>query len=172
MVRKNHGARIAGTAAQGWAAGLLIICGMLVPAPRPMLAAGPPLAIVVNPATPVEELTLAEVRKIMLGDRQFWKSNIRVVLLLRAPTARERTVVLQTIYQMSEAQFRQYWIAKIFRAETTTGPKIVYSNQMTTELVSTIPGSIGFIDASNIQPGVKVLRVNGKLPGEKGYPLQ
>jgi len=117
-------------------------------------------------------LGLAEVRKIMLGDRQFWPSNVRIVLLVRAPVARERTVVLRTIYQMSEAQFRQYWISKIFRAESTTGPKIVYSAEMTNELVSAIPGSIGFIDAAKVQGGVKVLRVDGKMPGESGYPLQ
>ena len=172
MVRENDRARRAGIVARLWTTGLLITCVMLAPALRPAAAAGSPVAIIVNSETPVEELSLAEVRKILLGDRQFWKTNIRVVLLVRAPVARERTVVLKTIYQMSEAQFRQYWIAKIFRAETTSGPKIVYSDQMTSELVSAIPGSIGFVDASNIQPGVKVLRVDGKLPGEKGYPLQ
>ena len=140
--------------------------------PAPAKAAGSPVAIVVNPSTPVNELSLAEVRKILLGDRQFWPSNLRVVLLVRAPVARERTVVLHTIYQMSEAQFRQYWIAKVFRAESTTGPKIVYSDEMTNELVAVIPGSIGFIDAAKVQPGVKVLRVDSKLPGERGYPLQ
>ena len=56
----------------------------------------------------------------MLGDRQFWTSNLRVTLLVRAPGAREREVVLKTIYQMSEAQFRQYWIAKVFRAEAAS----------------------------------------------------
>ena len=66
---------------------------------------------------PVDNLTFAELRRLMLGDRQFWASNLKVTLLVRAPGARERDVVLKTIYQMSEAQFRQYWIAKVFRAE-------------------------------------------------------
>ncbi len=150
----------------------LACCALLALAPRADSAAGTAVAIVVNAATPVESLSLAEVRKILLGDRQFWNSDMRIVLLVRAPVAHERTVVLRSIYQMSESQFRQYWIAKIFRAEATSGPKIVYSAEMTNELIAAIPGSIGFIEAAKAQPGVKVLRIDGKLPGESGYPLQ
>ena len=91
---------------------------------------------------------------------------------MRAPVARERDVVLKKIYQMNEAQFRQYWIGKVFRAEATAGPKIVYSNETAMELVQNLPGSIAFVDASQIPRGVKVLKVDGRLPGEKGYPLQ
>ena len=51
----------------------------------------------------------------------------KVTLLVRAPGAREREVVLKTIYQMSEAQFRQYWIAKVFRAEAAQRPPGSYT---------------------------------------------
>ncbi len=129
------------------------------------------IAIVVHPDVPVDNLNLADLRKFLLGDRQFWSSNLRVTLLIRAPVARERDAVLKTIYQMTEAQFRQYWIAKVFRAEAPVGPKIVYSNEMAAELVGQIPGSIAFVDAAQIPKGLKVLKIDGHLPGEKGYPL-
>ena len=109
---------------------------------------------------------------MLLGDRQFWTSNLRVTLLVRAPGAREREVVLKTIYQMSEAQFRQYWIAKVFRAEAASGPRIVYSNEMAAELTSAVPGAVAFVDASQVPNGLKVLKINGKLPGDKDYPLR
>jgi ABC-type phosphate transport system substrate-binding protein len=127
---------------------------------------------VVHPDTPVNNLSLAEVRKIFLGDRQYWTTNMPVVLLIRAPVARERDVVLKTIYQMSESQFKQYWIAKIFRAEAATAPKLVYSNDMANELVTAIPGAIAFIDSREVRPGAKVLRIDGRLPGQPGYPLR
>jgi len=95
-----------------------------------------------------------------------------VTLLIRAPVARERDVVLKKVYQMNEAQFRQYWIAKVFRAEATSGPKVVYSNQSATELVASTPGSISFVDAAQIPKGVKVLKIDGHAPGDKDYPLR
>ena len=130
------------------------------------------VAVVVHPDTPISNLSLAEVRKVFLGDRQYWSTNVPVVLMIRAPVARERDVVLKIIYQMSESQFKQYWIAKIFRAESATAPKVVYSNDMANQLVTAIPGSIAFIDSKDVKPGSKVVRVDGRLPGEPGYPLR
>jgi hypothetical protein len=130
------------------------------------------VAIVVRKDLPVENLTLSEVRKLFMGDRQFWNSNMRVTLLIRAPEARERTVVLKKIYQMTEAQFRQYWVSKIFRADAATGPKFVYSNEMAAELIGVIPGAVAFADPSRVPPALKILKVDGRLPGEKAYPLQ
>lgn len=130
------------------------------------------IAVVVHPDTPVSNLSLTEVRKVFLGDRQYWSTNVPVVLLIRAPVARERNVVLKVIYQMSESQFKQYWIAKIFRAESASAPKVVYSNDMANELVSAIPGAIAFIDSREVRPGAKVIRVDGRLPGEPGYVLR
>ena len=133
---------------------------------------GMDVAVVVHPDTPVSNVNLTEVRRIFLGDRQYWNTNVPVVLLVRAPVARERNVVLKVIYQMSESQFKQYWIVKIFRAETASAPKLVYSNDMANELVTAIPGAITFIDARAVRPGAKVIRVDGHLPGESGYPLR
>jgi ABC-type phosphate transport system substrate-binding protein len=130
------------------------------------------IAVVVHPDVPISNLSLSEVRKVFLGDRQYWSTNVPVVLMIRAPVARERDVVLKIIYQMSESQFKQYWIAKIFRAESATAPKVVYSNDMANQLVTAIPGAIAFIDSKQVKPGSKVLRVDGRLPGEPGYPLR
>ncbi len=130
------------------------------------------IAIVVRPDVPVDNLSFAELRRLMLGNRQFWSSNLRVTLLVRAPVARERDVVLKTIYQMSEAQFRQYWIAKVFRAEAASSPRIVYSNEMAAELALSIPGAVAFVEVAQVPKGLTVLKIDGKLPGEKGYALR
>jgi ABC-type phosphate transport system substrate-binding protein len=152
---------------------LLLITGLLCSyslgrnAPPPVSD----IAVVVSRDVPVEDLTFPELRKIALGDRQFWSSNLRVTLLIRAPEARERDVVLKDVLQMSESQFHMYWVGKVFRAETTAGPKMVYSNEMALSLINSIPGSVAFMDAGQVPRDSKVIRVGGLLPGEKGYPL-
>src|SRR4051794_31823058 len=136
------------------------------------LASPADLAIVVRPDVPIDSLSFGDVRKLFLGDRQFWSSDLRVTLLVRAPVARERDVVLRTIYQMNEAQCRQYWISKIFRADAVAGPKVVYSNEMAVELVGAIRGAVAFVIADQVPKGLKVLKIDGKLPGDKGYALR
>jgi ABC-type phosphate transport system substrate-binding protein len=148
------------------------ICAFLQLPSAAQTARGTDIAVVVHPDTPVSDLSLAEVRKVLLGERQYWSSKLPVVLLIRAPVARERDVVLKVIYQMTEAQFKQYWVAKIFRAEAASPPRIVYSNDMQYELLTAMPGAIAFVDSRNVRPGLKVLRVDGHLPGDKDYPLR
>jgi len=151
---------------------LLLATASLADLAIPRAAAADDVAIVVHPDVPADNLSFSELRKLLLGDRQFWSSNLRVTLLIRAPGARERDVVLKTIYQMSEAQFRQYWIAKVFRAEVASGPRIVYSNEMAAELAASIPGAIAFLNASLVPKGLKMLKVDNRLPGDKAYPLR
>jgi len=131
-----------------------------------------PLAIVVHKDSKVDDLSLEELRNIFLANQQFWPDRSRIILLVRAPKSDERDFVLNTIYQMDEAQFRQYWIAKMFRAEVPRGPKIVFSTDMTRDLVLAIPGSISFINAKEVSGDVRVVKIDGKMPDDDGYPLK
>lgn len=133
---------------------------------------GEDIAVVVREDASVDSLSLGELRKLLLGERQFWSGSLRVTLLMREPGTHEREVVLKEIYHMSETEFRRYWIEKIFRAEAQAGPKVAYSNQMATQLVTAIPGSIAFVDASHIPKNVKEIKIDGRLPGDKDYPLK
>lgn len=151
-----------------WGGALLLLGSVTMP-PR---SAAEAMAVIVHPDTPVQNLSFAEMRRVFLGERQYWNAETPVVLIVRAPVAPERQVVLNKIYGMSESQFKQYWIARIFRAEATSTPKVVYSNQTINELVAAIPGAISLVRAVEIQPGVKTIRIDGVLPGEANYPLR
>lgn len=161
--------------ARGGALALLLLAAA---APRSGAAqAGPErdgegVAIVVHPDVPIAALTLDQLRRIFMADQQFWPDGSRITLLVRAPAAYERDVVLNVIYRMSEDEFRKYWVGKMFRAEVPAGPKIVYSSEMASELVTAVPGAIGFVPAGDVIPGAKVIRIDGRLPGQPGYPLQ
>jgi ABC-type phosphate transport system substrate-binding protein len=129
------------------------------------------VAVIVNPKNNVDNLSMAELAKIFRGERQYWRTDLPVLLLLRAPGSYEREVALRSIFRMTESQYKQYWISRIMRAEATSPPAELYSSGMTKEGVSSISGAIGCISASDVKQGVKVVRVNGRLPGEAGYPL-
>lgn len=161
----------AGWALRRWLAAGAIAAAIALPAPRAAAAAGD-IAVVVNPDVKVDNLTFTELRKILLGNRQFWPSGQPVTLIVRAPVATERTYLLRKVYDMSEAQYRQYWIAKVFRAEATAGPKVVVSNVESVELVSVLSGAIALMDASDVPAGLKVLQVDGLLPGSRNYVLK
>src|SRR5207247_7070239 len=146
---------------------LLLLAG-LAPAADPK----PEIAVVASADVLVDNLSMADLRKLFLGDRQFWPSNLRVSLLVRAPVARERAVVVWTICKMSEAQFGQHWIGKVMRADCTTSPRLFPSNQAALDLVRNMPGAIAIVNAAQVPKGMKILSVEGKAPGQPGYKLQ
>ena len=129
------------------------------------------VAVVVHPSVEVDDLSFAEFRKIIVGERQFWATGQRVTLIVRAAEAEERTVLLERVYKMSEAQYRQYWVAKVFRAEAVSGPRVVLSNEEAVDLVGVIEGAIAVVNSDDVPEGLKVLTINGLSPGEADYPL-
>ena len=132
----------------------------------------PNYAVVVNPHVPVEDISLEDLRKIFLGERQFWSSNMPVVPLIRPQGSPEREVLLRVIFKMSESEYKKYWIAKVFRAEATNEPAVAPTNSFANDAVSAIPGSITCENIKDVPHGAKVLRIDGHKPGDPGYPLR
>lgn len=130
------------------------------------------VAIVVHPDTFVDDLSMLQLRRVFLAEQQFWSDDSRITLLVRAPGAYERQLVMDRLYRMNEAEFRRYWISKMFRAEVPSGPRIVFSANMALELVRAIPGSITFVNADEIDDTVKVVTVDGAYPTDEAYPLR
>ena len=155
-----------------------VLIWLLIAIAAPVLSAGTTfgqsraVAIVVHPDVAIDDLPFTQLRRVFLGEQQFWADGRKITLLIRAPEAYERDMVLQRIYEMNEGQFQQYWIAKIFRSEVSGGPKIVYSTSMAGDLVKALPGSITFMRASDVGDYGKVLKIDGLSPGDSGYQLQ
>lgn len=135
-------------------------------------AAAQAVAVVVHPDVPVRNLSSDELRRVYRGDQQFWGNRQRVTLVVPAEGEPERSVMLRRVYEMSERRFRQYWVGKIFRSEVASGPKVAYSSDMSLSLVRALPGAIAFVPADDVPADARVLRVDGKLPADRGYPLR
>jgi ABC-type phosphate transport system substrate-binding protein len=138
----------------------------------PAIKASNDIAVVVNANNPFNTLTSEDLRKILLGERRFWKGNVQVALILRQEGVPERDRVLQDILKMSNADFERIWQAKMFRGEASALPLAVPSNGMVSEYVADTPGAISFVVGKNLPPDLKVLKIDGKLPGEPGYLIK
>lgn len=156
----------------GWTTLLpMVLAGSLLFA-VPVREASAPIAVIVHQQVPVDDLSLAELKRIFLGKRLFWHRDLTITLLAPPHGSREREILLDKIYERrSEAEYQRYWINKLFDRGAQTAPKITGSPQMSAGLVREIPGAIALVPADRIPRGVKVLRIDGRSPGEAGYPL-
>ena len=145
----------------------------LVPAGRSEVNVvnGSGVAVIVNIDNPIKQLSLADLQQILLGEKRSWNAKMPVVLMMRSQQSRERGVILQKACRMTEDEYHKYWVAKIFRGEATSEPVTLPSFGTALNFVSSVKGGISFVDSANVHD-VKVLRIDGHLPDEPGYPLQ
>ena len=64
---------------------------------------------------------------VFVGERQFWSSSLRITCFFMR-RRREREYFSNSL-RMSEAQLRQHWIGKVFRAEADSGPQTFSSDE-------------------------------------------
>jgi ABC-type phosphate transport system substrate-binding protein len=130
------------------------------------------IAVIVNPRNSTQSISLAELRNIFLGTQQFWKDGTQVVPVVRAPSARERDVLLRRVLHMSDLQFQQYWRKKRLAHRGVREPIAVVSNGMQMQTVALESGGIALVGTSDLNSSVKVLKVGGHRPGSAAYPLK
>ena len=80
--------------------------------------------------------------------------------------------MLQVVYRMNDIDLDRYFFWRDYQGEFSMYPTILSTPAEVRKFVSNTPGAIGYLRASDVDNSVKVVRVNGLLPGDDGYPLR
>jgi hypothetical protein len=128
------------------------------------------IAAVVNPENPATNISLGDLRKTFAGAKHSWPGGQAIKLITRGPGCPERLVLLK-ILAMSESEYKRYWTAQVFRGEADAEPLTVPSVGMQKEAMRLFPGAVSLVNARDVKPGMKVIKVDGLLPGAAGYAL-
>jgi phosphate transport system substrate-binding protein len=130
------------------------------------------LAIVVNRSNPTNDLSFSELRKIFLGDRNHWSNGHRIAIAMLGYGQPERRAVLRLIYRMDEANYQDFLLREMFRGDVFGAPKTLASPTILRKFVFNAPGAIGYLRLRDVDSSVKVVRIDGLSPEDKGYRLQ
>ncbi len=130
------------------------------------------IAVVVNPLNPLTDIKMSMLRKIVTGEQTVWSNRLTVQLVLREPGTPEQDVMLRVVAQMTVPQYKQIWTAKMAGHGASAEPLTVPSSGLAGEFVATHAGGIAFIRGMDVRRDLRVLKVDGILPGEEGYPLR
>lgn len=131
------------------------------------------IAIIVNQENGASELSFKELVSIFKAEKQHWdKDNTgRIYLTMRESGSKEKEAAMKLIYRMSEGELKKFWIGKIYRGEVADFPKVFESDISMKKFVLKVKNAIGIISSANTDDTIKVLSIDGKLPGEDGYKL-
>lgn len=131
-------------------------------------------AVVTNPGVPVAGLTFDDLRDVFFFRQRFWSGGNRVVLLLPGGSLDARSFVLADIYRLNDAGLKRLLLERLFQGQIDAAPRVVDSYEEALAFVAASRGTLTVVRADAIaerQSRIKVLRIDGKLPGEPGYPL-
>jgi ABC-type phosphate transport system substrate-binding protein len=136
----------------------------------------PVLAVVVNKTNPIENLSQSQLRKILLGEvTQFpGVDHRKVVLVHRDPESEIYRQMLLRVLRMTPAEYQRYLLAIVFRGAEPIMIKTLNSDDTAAKFVFNVPNALAVIAAAPASAAaqmVRIVRIDGKLPGEPGYGL-
>lgn len=132
---------------------------------------GEPLAIVVHKSSPVENLSIDELRRYCVAERRHWPHGRKVTVALRETGASERDVALREVFGMNETEFKRHFLQLTFAGEAQTTPKELATGHGVLRFVVNVPGALGFVRLSEVDSSVKVITLDGVKPTDAMYRL-
>ena len=127
------------------------------------------MAVVVSAGSKLTDVPLADLTKLCKGALKTWPDGKTFTLVMKDPDSPDMHVVAQKLFGAVPGEAKAM-IAKLNESRLTV--KIVDSDEELMRTVGATPGAAGIIDVYSINSSVKVLRVDGKLPFDIGYPLK
>ena len=153
-----------------------LLAANLAAAPVQVQGSSPPaseaIAIIVHRSNPVDTLSFAELRRIVLLERQTWPHGRKVTLVLREPGQQERIELLALVGGMSEPEFERHVLFQTFRGNVGWGPRSIRSAEAMRRFVYNAPGAIGHVYASELDDSIKALRIDGLSHDDPRYRLR
>lgn len=129
------------------------------------------VAVVVNKANPVQDISLKKIQDIYLGDTVTWENNIRVFPV----SLKSKEIVTKAFFQKAlhkkPNDMRRIWIRLMLSGEVSP-PKVMGLASDVLEYVARNEGAIGFVDVHLVDDSVQVVAIEGSLPSQPGYPLR
>jgi len=151
----------------------LILVIVFVPIVIFMTNAYATIAVIVNKSNPVSDISYNELKQILETRKQYWDNGEKIILIFKPITSVETRTLIDMAYKIKYEEFDKYWFLKVYDNKIMEFPKILNSTGTINILVSEIQGAIAFIGVDEVSKrgNIKVLRVDGKMPDEEGYPL-
>jgi hypothetical protein len=135
----------------------------------PALPAAKNIAVIMSAGSKMADVPLAELVKLCKGTQKAWSDGRSFMLVMKDPSAADMHTPVQKLFGMAPADLKTA-MAKLNESRQVV--KIVETDEELLRTVEATPGAVGIVDVYSINSAVKVLRVDGKLPFDVGYPLK
>ena len=135
-----------------------------------------PLAVVVHRNSVVDNISFGDLRKMFTGDLRTWPDSSPVFLVQQPPESLTQRYMLQLLLKTTPSAYNRQLLQTHFQGKPLPEIKVLNSDASAIKFVLNVPGAVtvvgGAAAVAAFPSQVKLLKIDGKLPRETGYPLQ
>jgi hypothetical protein len=106
-------------------------------------------------------LKLSELKAVLNGEKDRWKSGNRVILALMKTNTPLGKQVAETVYDMSGDQLNRFWLGLVFQGKAQA-PNFFSSLAELEKFVAENPGAIGISNRNPASEEIRVIQIDGE----------
>ena len=130
------------------------------------------LAIIVNKASKLDDVSSGDLQRYFKAEKNKTPDGTKLIIVMQDVGRPERDAALKGIYKMGESEYANFFVEATFTGAVTAAPKAYPSAAVVKKFVADNPGAIAYVRGSEADDTVKVLKVDGKSPGDADYKLK
>jgi hypothetical protein len=128
------------------------------------------LAVIVAPGSPLSNISMADLQRVFLSEAVSAPDGQRLVAINHPPRTPDRVGFDRVVLGREPDEVGRYWIDQRIRGAAGP-PRSVDNVAMLRRVIANLPGAIGYLRPALVSSEIKAVRIEGKLPGEPGYPV-
>ena len=136
----------------------------------PPAASASALVIVVGAQSPLHDISRKTLRRAYSGELSE-EQGTRLVPLNQPPGSAARVAFDRTLLGLEPDAIARFWIDQRIRGQGSA-PRAIPNVALLLRVLAQLPGGVSYVRRSDLPasaPGVKVLTIDGKKPGDPGY---
>jgi PBP superfamily domain len=131
---------------------------------------------VVHPSNPVSTLSLTSLRAIFSGTVTHWPDQSRIVLTHREIGSPVNLFLMDRFLKTSWQDYRRSLLGLEFMGQEPAIVRVLNSDPAACKFVFNVPAAVAVIETASTAAGacrdLRVLKIDGFLPGQGGYRLK
>jgi hypothetical protein len=127
------------------------------------------LQIVTARANAIRDISFPDLRQLYRG-RRIPIAGMKVIPFNHPIGTFDRIGFDRVLFGMTADEIGRYWVDQRIRGGDSP-PRTIDSVSLLLRVVAALDGAIGYVRAGFSSPELKVVSIDGRMPGDRGYPL-
>ncbi len=132
-------------------------------------ASGGAIAVVVSDSNKTTDLSMTQLKRLYLGKTTAFPNDKPVTMFEYTPLVKD---FYKLVSAMTIQEFRMHWIKQVFSGTNAAPPAKCSDVENIKKILCNDSSAVCFIRYSEVQDCMKVVKIDGKSPLDKDYPLQ